>query len=101
MTSAISKSSDNRGLKKEAKDISDNASDILENANQALNMGRKELSNMAEKAGKNMREFFSAKSQQVCDAKDKAEEKITANPFTAVSIAVVSGLILGALFRGK
>lgn len=71
------------------------------NGNSAMFMSREELSEMANKAGKSVREFASDKREQIDEAKALTQDTIKARPLTSAAVAMVSGLALGALLSKK
>lgn len=60
-----------------------------------------DLRKAARKAGCNLRRFASDKQEQAEELREYAEESITSHPFKSVAAAVVGGVVLGLLLRGK
>ncbi|MBX7147203.1 MAG: hypothetical protein K1X44_07840 [Alphaproteobacteria bacterium] len=58
-----------------------------------------ELRDLAQKAGRQVKNFIHDKSEQAAELKDKAKDKITTHPFEAIGIAALGGLILGFLLK--
>lgn len=58
-----------------------------------------DLRDFAERAGTNVREFLSNKSEQADKVRKSAEDTIVSHPIKSVVAAAVGGMILSAILR--
>ena len=64
-------------------------------------MTRDEIQSIANNAGKNLREFFRTKGEQIDHARASTESRIKERPFTATAIALGVGTLAGLMLRGR
>ncbi|MFZ4541961.1 MAG: hypothetical protein ACOYNL_09210 [Rickettsiales bacterium] len=65
----------------------------------ATREGRHELSEYAEKAGREVRHFIDSTSDQLTDASDRMTNEIRLHPVRSSALALGIGVVLGALIR--
>ena len=70
-------------------------------AENIVHLNAEDLTKMAKKAGKNVRDFIESKRDQAEELYDTTEKKISKHPFQAVAYAVGGGILLGLLLRRK
>lgn len=81
----------------------DAANDTVVNAKRDLRDATREtrhdLSEYAEKAGREVRQFIDTTSDQLSHAGDRVKDEITNHPYRSSAIALGIGVMLGALIR--
>lgn len=95
MFSAATKDSANSTVN-EAKNTVYNAKRDLRDA---TDESKADLTLIAEKAGRKVRNFVDTANSQITEASDRVSEEIRTNPVRSSAIALGIGFVLGALFR--
>lgn len=95
MLSSNTKESANATLQ-EAKNTAYNAKRDLRDAKQEA---RHDISEMANNAGRQVRQFFDSASDQLSDANDRIVSEVRENPVRSSLIALGLGFVIGALVR--
>lgn len=81
--------------------LADQLADIPSNGLSQTVFNRDELQDMANRAGKSVREFVSDKREQINEASDKAETAIKERPFMTAAAMFASGVVLASLFARR
>jgi len=79
--------------------MADHAEGAAANGLSRVIFSKDEICDMASNAGREVRNFFGEKQQQLTSATESCKETIKERPFTSTAIAFASGVLLASLFR--
>lgn len=92
-----------RELKNEVRELANliekQAKQISHSAGGGLHVTRAELRDLAEHAGASTRRFIREKREQAGEAAHRYEDTVSAHPWKSTGIALLGGLLIGALMR--
>lgn len=81
--------------------LADQLAEIPPNGESRTMFNRDDLQDMANRAGKTVREFVSDKREQINEATDQAETKIKERPFMTAAAMFASGVVLASLIARR
>lgn len=84
---------------KNAKDISNAARNLRNEAEESVVEIKDDLRDVANKAGRKVRNFIDTASGEVTHARDVVTDHVKAKPVQSAAIALGAGFLLGMLFR--
>lgn len=81
--------------------LADQLAEIPPNGESRTMFNSDDLQDMANRAGKTVREFVSDKREQINEATDQAETKIKERPFMTAAAMFASGVVLASLIARR
>ena len=81
--------------------MADHAENAASNGMSKMIFTKDEICELANNAGKEVREYLGSKQEQLTNARENCKETIKERPFTSAAIAFAGGAVIGMLLRGR